>query len=204
MVGLDTDGKTTILYQLKRGRQWSQPFSAEYVSSSEGTSASPPELCVTPCRTSPMAMSLERCLMSSSYTWRTPHLAPCNLHVFVQAPHLVFLGKTCDMNHTRPSQPPCRITSVTMFALGTERFTAHIKIIVASVSTRMLECSIVRRYSATSTRNQMRQSVITGLFQATQRCRMKSVIVVNYFHHWKWHHPCHLVDQRQIHCAPSE
>ena len=64
--------------------------------------------------------------------------------------------------------------------------------------------SVGQRDSATSTRAQMRQSVITGLFQATQRCRMKSVIVVNYFHHWKWHHPCHLVDQRQIHCASSE
>ena len=64
--------------------------------------------------------------------------------------------------------------------------------------------SVDQRDSATSTRAQMRQSVITGLFQATQPCRMKSVIVVNYFHHWKWHHPCHLVDQRQIHCAPSE
>ena len=61
-----------------------------------------------------------------------------------------------------------------------------------------------QRDRAASTRTQMRQSVITGLFQATQRCRMKSVIVVNYFHHWKWHHPCHLVDQRQIHCASSE
>ena len=45
MVGLNAAGKTTILYQLKRVRQ--SPVSAEYVLSSEGTSASPPELCVT-------------------------------------------------------------------------------------------------------------------------------------------------------------
>ena len=61
---------------------------------------------------------------------------------------------------------------------------------------------------AASTRTPMRQSVITGPFQATQRCRMKFIIVVQslaasmrflclignreLFHRWKWHCPCHL------------
>ena len=53
--------------------------------------------------------------------------------------------------------------------------------------------SVDQRDSATLTCTQMRQSVITGIFQATQRCRMKTIIVGNYFHRWEWHYPCHFV-----------
>ena len=59
-------------------------------------------------------------------------------------------------------------------------------------SVTCVRSSVGQRGSAASTRTQMQQSVITGLFQATQRSRMKSIIVGNYFHHWKWHYPCHL------------
>ena len=66
--------------------------------------------------------------------------------------------------------------------------------------------SVDHRDSAASTRTQMRQSVITGLFQATQRCRMKSIIVGNYFQRWKWHHPCHLdaYQNREESTAPPQ
>ena len=56
--------------------------------------------------------------------------------------------------------------------------------------------SVDQRDSATLTCTQMRQSVITGIFQATQRCRMKTIIVGNYFHRWEWHYPCHFVSSR--------
>ena len=41
--------------------------------------------------------------------------------------------------------------------------------------------SVDQRDSAASTRTQMRQSAITGPFQATQRCRMKFIIAVQLF-----------------------
>ena len=52
--------------------------------------------------------------------WCHRHLhgytAPCNLHVFVK--HFVWSPlESLRRNHTRLSQPPCRTTSVTMFAL---------------------------------------------------------------------------------------
>ena len=91
MVGLDTAGKTTILYQLKRVRQ--SPLSAEYVLSSEGTSASPPELCVR-VRLHPWRVPRKLFDVIVIYM-ATPHLAPCNLHVFVK--HLILSPwKACD------------------------------------------------------------------------------------------------------------
>ena len=60
-----------------------------------------------------------------------------------QALNLVFLVNL-RQNHTHLTTSSCRTTSVTMFALGTERITAHLKVIVASVSTRMSEVRLVR------------------------------------------------------------
>ena len=53
-----------------------------------------------------------------------------------QALHLVS-PESLRRNHTRLSQPACRRTSVTMFALRTQRFTVHFKVIVVFVSSRM-------------------------------------------------------------------
>ena len=72
------------------------------------------------------------------------YTAPCcNLRVFVK--HFIWSSlESLRRNHTRLSQPPCRTTSVTMFALGTERFTAHFKVIVVSVPTRMSGVRLIR------------------------------------------------------------
>ena len=140
--------------------------------------------------------------MSSSYTWRhrTSHLATymSSLSTSSGLP-----GKPATESHTS-------ITATMLYnecynvCSGNGTICCALQGDCCIFSDTYVRSSVGQKDSATSTRTQMRQSVITGLFQATQRCRSKSVIVANYFHHWKWHHPCHLVDQSQIHCAPSE
>ena len=81
-------------------------------------------------------------------TWL--HRTLLQLACLCQALHLVSL-ETPRRNHTRLSQPQCRPTSVTMFAQRTQRFTAHFKVIVVSVSTRYVRSSVDQRESACTT-----------------------------------------------------
>ena len=88
---------------------------------------------VSPCLVPVLSIGCEKVLQLPS-TWL--HRTLLQLACLCQALHLVSL-ESLRRNHTRLSQPPCRTTSVTMFALRTQRFIAHFKVIVVSVSTRM-------------------------------------------------------------------
>ena len=79
----------------------------------------------------------------------------CNLHVFVQALHLVSL-ESLRRNHTRLSQPPCRTTSVTMFALRTGTSYCALQGDRCICSDTYVRSSVDQRDSAASTRTQMR------------------------------------------------
>ena len=87
-----------------------------------------------------MSIGREKVLQLPS-TWL--HRTLLQLACLCQALYLVSL-ESLRRNHTRLSQPPCRTTSATMFALRTERFTAHFKVIVASVPTRMSGVRLIR------------------------------------------------------------